>query len=136
MTDRRILVVDDDASLRDTLVEVLGDEGYQVRSAENGRAALRQLDGWEADLVILDLMMPIMDAYAFRAAQDKAGRRLTPILILSAAPGLSDAATELGAVGVIAKPFRLSDLLTAVAGTVSDDGTGSNRPGSTTGATR
>ena len=135
MSDKRILVVDDDPSLRDTLVEVLGDEGYEVRSADNGREALQQLGEWDADLAILDLMMPIMDAYAFRAAQRENGSELTPILILSAAPGLEDAAMELGAVGVIPKPFRLSDLLTAVASTLRDGEAGSSHHGLPTGAT-
>ena len=120
----RVLVVDDDPSLRDTLSEVLGDEGYDVRSAANGQEALAALGTWDADLVILDLMMPTMDAYAFRAAQRDAGTRLTPLLILSAAPGLTDAAQDLGAVGVVPKPFRLSDLLTAVATTLASDGAG------------
>jgi CheY-like chemotaxis protein len=135
MTDKRILVVDDDPSLRDTLAEVLGDEGYEVRSAENGRAALQELEGWAADLVILDLMMPIMDAYAFRDAQREANARLIPILILSAAPGLSDAASTLDAVGIIAKPFRLSELLSAVATTLADDDGGAVPEPSPTGAT-
>jgi CheY-like chemotaxis protein len=135
MTDKRILVVDDDPSLRDTLVEVLGDEGYEVRSADNGREALQQLGEWKADLAIVDLMMPIMDAYAFRMAQREKGSQLTPILILSAAPGLDEAASELGAVGVIPKPFRLSDLLTAVASTLSHGESAASHDGSPSEAT-
>jgi CheY-like chemotaxis protein len=106
---RRILVVDDDATLRETMAEVLSEDGFEVRGAPNGQEALEMLEEWPADLVVLDLMMPIMDADAFNAAQLKAGRR-TPILIASAAPHLVEAADRLGAVGVIAKPFRIRDL--------------------------
>jgi DNA-binding response OmpR family regulator len=106
---RRILVVDDDATLRETMAEVLTEDGFEVHGARNGQEALDLLEEWPADLVVLDLMMPIMDADAFNAAQLKAGRR-TPILIVSAAPHLTEAADRLGAVGVIAKPFRIRDL--------------------------
>lgn len=114
MTRQRILVVDDDATLREMLTEVLTEDGFDVRSARDGREALQQLDGWTADLVILDLMMPVMDADAFRAAQERAGRR-TALLIVSAAPRLDEAAARLGAVGVVAKPFRIGELREQVA---------------------
>lgn len=114
MTRQRILVVDDDATLRETLTEVLTEDGFDVRSARDGREALDQLKGWRADLVVLDLMMPVMDADAFRQAQERAGRR-TPLLIVSAAPRLDEAAVRLGAVGVVAKPFRIGELRRQVA---------------------
>ena len=106
---QRILVVDDDATLRETLTEVLTEDGFEVRSARDGREALDQLSGWSADLVILDLMMPVMDAEAFQRAQARAGRR-TPLLIVSAAPRLAETAARLGAVGTVAKPFRIGEL--------------------------
>jgi DNA-binding response OmpR family regulator len=106
---RRILVVDDDQTLRETLAEVLREDGFDVRDARNGQEALDELDGWQADLIVLDLMMPIMDADAFNAAQIEAGRK-TPILVVSAAPHLVEAAERLGAVGMVAKPFRIREL--------------------------
>jgi len=110
MTGRgRILVVDDDATLRETLAEILSEDGFEVRGARNGQEALEQLEEWRADLVVLDLMMPVMDADAFSAAQQKAGRAI-PMLIVSAAPHLLEAADRLGAVGVVAKPFRIHEL--------------------------
>ena len=60
---RRVLVVDDDPTLRETLGEVLTDDGFDVRVAWNGRDALEKLDGWDADVVILDVMMPVMRAF-------------------------------------------------------------------------
>lgn len=110
----RVLVVDDDPTLRETLGEVLTDEGYEVRLAQNGREALEELDRWETDLVILDVMMPVMDAYGFRATLAERGELIPPVILLSAAPGLGAAAHDLGAVGVISKPFRLDELLEGV----------------------
>jgi DNA-binding response OmpR family regulator len=107
----RVLVVDDDEGLRETLGEVLADDGFDVRVAWNGQDALEKLDGWEADVVILDVMMPVMDAFAFQSALDARSRRVPPLILLSAAPGLSTAASKLGAVGVVSKPFHLRDLL-------------------------
>jgi CheY-like chemotaxis protein len=116
MTGRpnRVLVVDDDQTLRETLGEILTDEGYEVRVARNGSEAIDELDGWETDLVILDVMMPVMDAYSFRAALAERGELIPPVILLSAAPGLGTAAHDLGAIGVISKPFRLNELLEGV----------------------
>jgi DNA-binding response OmpR family regulator len=111
----RILVVEDDDILRETLVEVVGDEGYEVRSAANGRAALEELESWTPELIILDLMMPHMDAYEFRERQREAGIATgARILILSAARDLEAAATRIGADDWIGKPFRLVEVLDAV----------------------
>ncbi|HSK92471.1 MAG TPA: response regulator [Candidatus Angelobacter sp.] len=113
--DARVLVVEDDEILRDTLVEVLGDEGYDVRSASNGRAALEALDQWEPDVIVLDLMMPLMDAFEFRRHQVAAD--LAPqsrVLILSAARDLETAAEQIGADAWMAKPFRLLEVIEIV----------------------
>ena len=107
----RVLVVDDDEGLRETLGEVLTDDGFEVRVAWNGRDALEKLDGWKADVVILDVMMPVMDAFGFQSSLEERTPRVPPLILLSAAPGLSTAASQLGAVGVVSKPFHLKDLL-------------------------
>ncbi len=111
----RLLLVDDDPALRETLGEVLADEGYELRVASNGREALQALDGWRPDLVILDLMMPEMGAYAFRALQRQRQADPSPVLVLSASPALPTAGADLDAVAVVGKPFRLQDLLDLVA---------------------
>lgn len=114
MGARRVLVVDDDPTLRETLGEVLTDDGFDVRVAWNGRDALEKLDGWRADVVILDVMMPVMDAFGFQSALDERQEPAPPVILLSAAPGLASAASELGAVSVISKPFHLQDLIAEV----------------------
>lgn len=117
MAPGRVLVVEDDEGLRDTLAEVLADDGHDVRVASDGEAALDEVRAWRPEIIVLDLMMPRMDGYAFRARQ-----RLLPgappakILILSAARDVESAAADLEADGWLAKPFGLHDVLTAIQG--------------------
>ncbi len=111
----RILVVEDDESLREALLEVLGDEGHEVRAAKHGADALEALDGWEPELLVLDLMMPVMDAFEFREHQRRREAALgARVLVLSAARDLGGAADRLGADAYLAKPFRLDEMLSLV----------------------
>jgi len=113
--ERRILVVEDDDTLRETLTEVLLDEGHEVRAAVHGKHALDQLDGWEPHIILLDLMMPTMDAYAFRTRQRQLG--IAPqarTIVISAARDLESAVELLDADGWIEKPFRLQEVVDAV----------------------
>jgi CheY-like chemotaxis protein len=111
----RVLLVEDDVSLRDTLVEVLADEGHEVRSAPDGAIALQELRGWDVDVIVLDIMTPVMDAFEFRRHQLAEG--VAPdarILILSAGRELQRAAERIGADAWLSKPFRLLDVIEAV----------------------
>lgn len=63
----RILVVDDELSIRQLLSESFGDDGYEVRTASNGSDALHLIAGWRPDLIVLDLMMPTMNGDTARA---------------------------------------------------------------------
>lgn len=111
-TGRRILIVEDDPGLRETLTEVLADDGHEVRVAQDGEAALGIIGGWIPELILLDLMMPEMDGYAFRRAQRKLpGSEGTKVLLLSAAPAVAAAADELGTDAFLVKPFGLYDVL-------------------------
>jgi len=111
----RILVVEDDESLREALLEVLGDEGHDVRVAAHGAEALETLDKWEPELLVLDLMMPVMDAFEFREHQRRRAAALgARVLVLSAARDLGGAAERLDADAYLAKPFRLDEMLTTV----------------------
>ncbi|HEV7665378.1 MAG TPA: response regulator [Chloroflexota bacterium] len=109
-------MVDDDALIRDTLATALGDEGYTVRVAQDGRVALETLGLWRPDVIVLDLMMPVMDGPAFRAAQrGLAAAALIPVVILSAAHEVQARAAALEAAAVFAKPFDLTSLLDTIA---------------------
>jgi two-component system chemotaxis response regulator CheY len=109
---RRVLVVDDDPDILDALSEILEAEGYDVQRARNGREALQRLEQGLPDLVLLDLMMPVMDGWEF--ARSLAPGARPPIIVLSADRNVSAKAKEIGALGWLAKPFELSELLEAV----------------------
>jgi len=109
---RRVLVVDDDPDILDALSEILEVEGYEVQRARNGREALQRIEQGMPDLVLLDLMMPVMDGWEF--ARSLAPGTRPPIIVLSADRNVSAKAKEIGALGWLAKPFELSDLLAAV----------------------
>jgi DNA-binding response OmpR family regulator len=120
MGSSRILVVEDDDTLRQIIGEVLADEGHAVRLACNGREALDHMAGWDPDIVVLDVMMPEMDAYEFRKAQRGAQSAAgTQVLVLSAVPDVETAAATLGADAWLSKPFTLKDF-SAVVGDLID----------------
>jgi CheY-like chemotaxis protein len=108
----RVLVVDDETDIRQAVAEVLAEEGHQVVSARDGAEALTHLRAFHPQLVLLDLMMPVMDGWQFRAAQKREEPELSavPVIVLSALG--RDGAIDADA--YIQKPFDLDDLLKAV----------------------
>lgn len=111
---RRVLVVEDEETLRETIADLVRDDGHEVRTAADGVEALAQADGWAPDLVILDVMLPRMDAFEFRRRQLAAGGQGSRVLLVSAAPNLPGAAQRLRADAWLAKPFSVDALLDAV----------------------
>lgn len=110
-------MVDDDRDIRDTLAVVLELEGYPTICAENGQAALDLLEKTEElpALILLDLMMPVMDAWQFRARQKRDERlRRLPVVIISAGGNVEQKAQNLGAAGWLRKPLTIEELLNAV----------------------
>ena len=78
-----VLVVDDDAGIRESLLEFLEEEGYEAFGAENGRRALELLEEIESPrLILLDLMMPVMDGWQFLAERARRAQR-SPVVLLS-----------------------------------------------------
>ena len=106
-----VLVVDDERDIREAVSEVLVDEGYQVLGAGDGAEALEQSRAHRPDVILLDLMMPGMNGWEFRAAQ-QADPDLgnIPVIVLSALGRVSG----LDAAEFLQKPFELDQLLTAV----------------------
>jgi CheY-like chemotaxis protein len=110
-----VLVVDDQEVIRDTLQTALDDEGFTVETAANGQEALEILGRWKPCVVLLDLMMPVMDGWAFCAEQRRAGDK-TPVVLLSAAGELAKEAKRLCAAGFIAKPFDIDSVISTIEG--------------------
>jgi len=110
-----VLVVDDERFIRDVLDELLRDAGYEVANAENGSVALAVLATRLVDVILLDLMMPVMDGFAFRARLlENAGLAHIPVIVLSA--GFNEGA-RLGRVSpasYLSKPVDLAVVLHAV----------------------
>jgi two-component system OmpR family response regulator len=108
-----ILVVDDDASIRDAIAEFLTAHGYAVRAAANAAACDRELARAPADLVVLDVMMPGEDGLSL--CRRLAGGS-TPILMLSALDAVTDriVGLEVGAWDYMTKPFEPRELLARV----------------------
>jgi len=112
----RILVVDDDASLRDLLRLHLSAAGYEVQTAADGIAAGYHVLKAPPDLIITDVNMPHMDGFEFVAAL-KADKSIPPIpvIFLTSLEEGDQRGRELGAVGYVTKPVRADRLLALVA---------------------
>ncbi|MEU9113802.1 response regulator transcription factor [Streptomyces sp. NPDC048483] len=127
----RILVVDDEPEVRAAVEDGLAVEGYTVRGAADGLAALSEVAAWQPDALVLDVMMPVLDGLAvcrrLRALDDR-----TPILVLTALDSVSERVDGLdaGADDYLVKPFALDELLARLrallrraAATTADDDT-------------
>ena len=113
MQEAPILIVDDDASIRDTVADVLDMEGYSTVTAVNGAHALSVMEGRRPRLVLLDMRMPVMDGWSFARAVAERGITV-PILVMTAAQNAQTWAEEIDADGFVAKPFNVADLVAAV----------------------
>jgi CheY-like chemotaxis protein len=110
-----VLVVDDDPDILEALSEILEGEGFRIGRARNGQEALEKLDAESPQLILLDLMMPVMDGWEFaRRMRQRPAQSQVPIIVLSADRNVGTKAKELGAIGHLSKPFELNDLLDIV----------------------
>lgn len=114
---KRILVVEDDTSIRELLVELLESEGYAVASAVNGLEGLKHLQS-EAnpDLILIDLMMPVMDGYSFRTEQLKNPTwSKIPTVVMSAEANAKEKMKNFSITAFLSKPVELDTILKTVA---------------------
>ena len=113
---RKVLVIDDEASIRKTVRLACEKEGYLVQEGENGADGLTRVEAFKPDIILLDLMLP--DISGFDVCRDirRAGSRV-PILILSAKTEEIDVVVglEIGADDYIIKPFRPRELIARIA---------------------
>lgn len=111
-----ILVVDDDLDILETTRFILESAGYRVLTAENGTEALLRLHDEAAPCVILlDLMMPVMNGWEFRAEQARdPGLAAIPVIVVTGAGRAAPKAASLGAACLLEKPVDLATLLSKV----------------------
>jgi CheY-like chemotaxis protein len=110
-----VLVVEDDASIREVISDVLEDKGFRVLPAINGSDALQQLEMVRPDVMVLDLLMPVMHGWAFMESYlEKTGGAPIPIVVVSVNPALPRSYNRLGVSRVVSKPFNVDVLAQAV----------------------
>jgi len=106
---RKILLVEDEESLRLLYKEELESDGYEVLTAPNGKEALRQLEKGKPDLIILDIVMPVMDG--MEALEQIMGRERTiPIIIHTSYPGYREDFMSWAADAYVSKSSDLGEL--------------------------
>jgi CheY-like chemotaxis protein len=112
---KSVLIVDDDEALREVLAEALEDEGLTVSRSAHGLDALKKLRaGLRPDVILLDLMMPVMDGWAFRDEQSRDPSLVSiPVVVVTAAHSLPK---PIDARAIIRKPFKIAELLRAING--------------------
>ncbi len=119
---QRILVVDDERTIRELVCEVLADEGYEAVGAGNGAEALQAIEQNPSfALVVLDMWMPVMNGWQFAAEVAERGLKV-PIVVMTAAREARHRADEIGAVGYIGKPFDVDQFIEAVESAITDRG--------------
>ncbi len=113
---RVILVVDDEPFVNEFLATLLQEEGYKVDVAIHGLDALVKLQQRKPDLILLDMMMPFMDGYAFMEEMNKVEEWATiPLFVLTASHDAFDfAEARLGSDCCMRKPFEVDELLARV----------------------
>ena len=111
---RNILVVEDDRNISELIRMYLEKEGFEVRLAYDGGKAVEEYDKQAPDMVLLDIMLPVMDGWAVCAHIREKGK--TPIIMLTAKSDVGDRITglEMGADDYLVKPFGTSELLARI----------------------
>jgi CheY-like chemotaxis protein len=123
-TERSILIVDDEFGLAEMLREMLREHGYDVTLAINGRLALDILGERKMDLVITDMMMPVMDGAELAAAmRNSETHRSTPIVMMTSLPSAVPQQNDLFD-AVLRKPFTPDLLLRTMHGCLAKDSNG------------
>jgi CheY-like chemotaxis protein len=111
---RRILVIDDDESIREMIALILDDQGLQVCTARDGHEALALIAQDAPDLILLDMKMAHMDGWQFASRYRALTGQRAPLVVITAARDAAERAAEIAADGYLAKPFDLDDLLRVI----------------------
>lgn len=117
MNKKKLLLVDDEVSLRDTITDLLILNNYSVKTAANGQDALEILDYWTPDIIISDIMMPIMDGYLFyEKVKDSDMLNQIPFVFLTAKNDKEEKEKCIlnGVDLFISKPFKIENLMALI----------------------
>lgn len=112
----RVLLLEDEDMMREALSELLVDRGYEVVGVRNGARGLRALEGgFQPDIILLDLLMPVMDGWTFHSRlKERKDWEQVPLIVISAVPVDDPMRTSLPAVACFPKPFHLRLLLEVI----------------------
>lgn len=117
---KKILIVDDAKSIRQTLGFVLKNEGYDIVDAENGEDALKKLDGSKFNLIISDVNMPVMDGITFiktvKEDEKYSAYKFVPVIMLTteSSEEMKQRGKEIGVKAWVTKPFPPESLVDAI----------------------
>nr|BBH90685.1 hypothetical protein KTC_54360 [Thermosporothrix sp. COM3] len=113
-SEKVVLVVEDDADLRETIQWMLEDEGIAVETAADGREALERALQSKPALVLLDIGLPVIDGHGVAAGLHSAYGDSIAILTMTAGGHAAEKAERMGAIGYLSKPFDLDVLIHSV----------------------
>lgn len=110
---KRVLIIDDEVNLRETIAEMLQHFGYEVFLAFNGKDGLQKVNEVQPEIIICDVMMPFLDGYSFVNQHMNSVNAHIPVLLLSAKVEKKDEeyGLSLGVKSYIKKPFTFKDLV-------------------------
>lgn len=112
---RQVLVIDDDPATREFFTIALESHGYRVVTAPNGLSALALVDAHQPDVILLDLLMPVMAGWEFLTIYRQRPGPLAPVIVCAATQRFREGALAAGAAAFVAKPVDLDCLLDVIA---------------------
>jgi CheY-like chemotaxis protein len=115
MDESRVLVIDDDPAIRETVTECLEDEGYRVVTAADGAQGLTAAERERPDVILLDMNMPVLDGWEFARRYRALLEHPARIVCMTAADDVRQRCRDIGADGCLPKPFNLDALYRVVA---------------------
>jgi two-component system, sensor histidine kinase and response regulator len=127
---RKILVIEDEETVRENILELLDAEGFEAIAAQNGRIGVNLAQQHLPDLILCDVRMPELDGYGvLKALRSEPATVAIPLIFLTAKAAKTDLSygLELGANAYITKPFTLTELLGAISQILSQGDCSSDR---------
>lgn len=112
MSAKKILIIEDDNIISLLMSRILSTKGFEVSLAQNGLDALKEIEqNGLPDLILTDMVMPIMDGWAFAKEFHERYDEKVPLIVVTAAADAEKRSKEIKAVDWIAKPFMIDDLI-------------------------